>query len=1167
MHIYQFFMKKKYNKAYCNKKSFIKVLYPCLVFILLLGPSIMAQTVKAQNLTITFSKRNLKEIFVSIQEKSGYQFVYNDALVSRYTGISIDFKNETIDQALNKLLSNTMLSYVKQNNKIIISEKTKQAQDVAQYIRGKIVDETGEPMPGATIHVIELKRNVMANDEGIFEIGVPVGIYSIEASFMAYHPRKVSNIKIEKGKSINLNIELIPQQNALNEVVVTALGIKREEKALGFAITTVQGEQLTGALSNNWTDALSGKVAGLNLLRSNSGPAGSNRIILRGENSLSGNTEALIVIDGVIVSGSSGRATGNGNAYMGDDSPTDYGTGINDINPADIESVSVLKGPGATALYGARGAGGAIIITTKLADPKVKGVGISFSSNTAFEQTSRWPDYQNQYGQGNEGVDYYSYGDTEDGNSQRGTSNAWGPKFDGQSFYQFDPNTYKGGTVRTPWVAYPNNKKDFFETGTTFTNNISLEGGNKTTSARLSYTNLNNTWIIPNTGYERNTVSFNVNQKITSRLNVASKVTYTNRFSDNLPSAGYNNQTIMYAMMRITPSADINWYKNYWQPGYEGINQVTPFSSNFDNPYTITYEMLNKQTRNSVTGNINATYNFTPNLSLMVRTSMDMMHDKRSQQRPKDTKKFRDGMYRTQNIFTQELTTDFLVKYKKDITSKLDADFTLGGSSFRNRYIKDEIRANRLFAPDIFNFANSMDVPLAYQTVSNYGVTSVFGLASFGLDNFLFLDLSGRTDWSSTLVRQESNKVKGFFYPSANLSFVLSEKIKMPKAFSFFKLRASYAEVGNGGTIPYLTTYVYTSETTFPSGLSNPTSIANINLRPERSKSVEFGADIRMFKNKLNLDVTAYQNNTNDQILKVPVDKASGYAYAILNSGEVQNRGLEISGNVTIIQTKKNKFSWKVFGTFTANKNKVLSLADSVETIILQNGPGSRGAVEARVGGSMGDMYGLGYERAPDGQIVYENGYPLRTLEMKFLGNVYPKGKWSIGNEFKFRQFRLNMLFDGQFGGKAYSLTHAHLAQSGKLTKTLPGRYNGIVGNGVIANGDGTYRKNDVIATEIWNYYLEHFNTDNIEGNLFKTDFIKFREARLDYTFSNKLVKSLKLQKASIGIYGRDLLIFSKWPSFDPEFGTIDEGMIRSGFEIGQFPATRIFGVNLNVSF
>lgn len=1155
-------MKMKKHISFTDAGAKLCSIY--ILMLLLIFQSAFAQGLNNKKLTVDFNRKSLKEILTTLQSRTDFQFVYNDAMVNRYQNISAAFLGDNFEQELAKLFAKTNLTYAKQGNKFIISERV--AQQVNK-IKGKVIDESGAPMPGASVLVIELKKTVVTNDNGDFEIAVPVGTYSLESSYISYHPRKIAGVKVENSKVANVVIELIPQANALNEIVVTALGIKREEKSLGYAISTVSGNQLTDALSNNWTDALSGKVAGVNLLRSNAGPASSNRIILRGENSLSGNSEALIIIDGVIVSGSSGRSTGNGNAYMGDDAPTDYGSSINDINPADIESVSVLKGPGATALYGARGAGGAIIITTKLADPKVKGVGVNFSSNTAFETTSRFPDYQLMYGQGEEGADYYSYGNTEDGASTRGTSNAWGPKFDGQSFYQFDPNTNTGATSRTPWVAYPNNVKDFFDTGSTYTNSLSLEGGNKSTSARLSYTNLTNKWLIPNTGYERNTIGFNVNQKVTPKLNLAAKVSYTNRFSDNLPSSGYNTQTIMYFMARIVPNANINWYKRYWVPGYEGIDQLTPFSSNFDNPYTITYEMLNKQTRNTVTGSVTATYNFTNDLSLMVRTAMDMGYDKRSQQRPKDTQKFRDGMYRTQNIFTQEITTDFMLKYKKELSRKLDVDFTLGGSSFKNKYLKDEIQANRLFAPGIFNFANSMDVPLAFQTIANYGVSSLYGLAAFAYDDYLFLDVSQRMDWSSTLVIPELGDVKGFSYPSVNLSFLASNKFKLPKAISFLKLRASYAEVGNGGTRPYLTSYVYNSETNFPSGLSNPTALANVNLTPERSRNYELGIDLRMFKNKLNLDVAVYQNNTSDQILNVPVDRASGYNYAILNSGEVQNKGLEVSGNLTVLERKASKFSWKINGTFTANRNKVLSLADSVETIILQSGPGSRGFIEARVGGSMGDMYGLGYVRSPEGQIVYKDGYPVKTLESKFLGNVYAKGKWSIANEFKYRQFKLNVLFDAQYGGKAYSHTHANLAQAGKLNKTLTGRYNGIVGNGVIDNGDGTFRPNDVVADKIWSYYLEHYTPDNIEGNLFSTDFIKFREARLDYTFANKLVKKLSLQKASIGVWGRDLMIFSNWPSYDPEFGTLSDGMVRSGFEIGQYPATRTFGLSLNVSF
>jgi len=1045
------------------------------------------------------------------------------------------------------------------NQVVLATEKAKTNQDVT-IVSGKVTDEEGQPLPAVSIKAKNTSIVAISDNNGDYKITIPSKEAIIVFSSLGFAPQenKVS------GK-INLNIVLKAQNNDLNEVVVTALNIKREEKALGYAITTLKPESITDAVSNNWTDALSGKVAGLNLLRSNGGPAGSNRIILRGENSLSGTSEALVVIDGVVVSSSSGRATGNGTSYMGDDSPTDYGTGINDINPNDIESVTVLKGPGATALYGARGAGGAIIITTKLANPKVKGIGVSLSSNMAIETISRWPDYQYEYGQGDVGLEYYSYGRTEDGVNTGATSNAFGPKFDGQLFYQYDPNTFTTGLQRTPWIPYPTNRKDFFETGQTYTNSVSIEGGTKVNSIRFGYTNLSNSWIIPNTGYKRNTLSLALNQKITNKLQLSGKVNYTNRNSDNLPAVGYNAQTIMYAMIRMVPNADLNMFKALWYPGQEGVRQNKPLSQAGDNPYVIAYEMLNKSNRNTVTGYMQANYSFTDDLNLMLKGSVDMSYDSRSQQRPKDTRKYLNGMYRTQNIFNQEVNLDFLLKYKKELSKKLDADLSLGGSILKNRYEKEETRAERLFAPGIFNFANSMDVPLSYPYRSQFGVSSLYAMASFGYDRFIYLDVTGRQDWSSTLF-SPTGEPKGFFYPSANLSLVLNEKLSLPSYFSLLKVRGSYAMVGSGGTTPYLTSYNYAIETNFPSGLTNPLSVANANLKPESTRSIEFGTDIRMFNGRLGIDVAWYQNNTTDQILNVPVDRASGFNYAVLNSGEVRNRGIELTVNGSPIKNPK-KFSWNMFATFTANRNKVLSLADSVEVQQLQSGPGGRGSLEARVGGSMGDMYGLGYERSPDGQIIYANGYPVRSQTVKWLANVYPKWKASFNNEFRYKQFRLNVLFDAQFGGKAYSHTHANNAMGGQLKSTLPGRYNGLIGDGVIQNSDGTFRKNDVPATEIWTYYLEHFIPDNVEGNIFSTDFIKFREARLDYTFTSKTLKKIKLQKASIGVYGRDLLIISNWPSFDPEFGTINNGLIQSGFEIGQFPATRTIGVNLNVSF
>ncbi|TDQ07639.1 SusC/RagA family TonB-linked outer membrane protein [Pedobacter metabolipauper] len=1027
-------------------------------------------------------------------------------------------------------------------------------------VKGIVLDdEDGKGLPGVTITDGQKKVIGNTSETGEFTIRIVKGS-SLTFNMIGF--TAVTRVITENQDK--LSIRLVSSSSELNEVVVTALGIKRDEKALGYSVSVLKNEDLTNAMSNNWTNALTGKVAGLNMIKSGGGPAGSNKIILRGENSLLGESAALIVIDGVITSGSSGRSTGTGSsAYLSSDAPADFGNSLADINPDDIESVSVLKGPAATALYGSRGGNGAVIITTKSGKLNQKGIGVTINSNTSIETISRWPDYQTEYGQGDVGQDlYYSYLATADGASTRSTSSAWGPKFDGQSYFLYDPLTRTTSATRMPWVSYPDNHKEFFNTGSTFLNSIALDGGNEKTSARLSVTNLENKWIVPNTGYTRNTVSLSVNNKLTDKLQIASKINYTNKYSDNLPSTGYNNNTIMYFIRGLTPNMDMDWFKDYWLPNQVGIGQNRPFSSLLDNPYLIANEMLNKSNRNNVNGNVSATYNFLKNLSLMVRTSVDLSYEARSQQRPFNSNKFATGMYRTQNIYNQEINSDFMLRYDNKIGDKFEYAVTGGGSKMNNKYILDELRADQLLYPGVYSLANSKNPLLVIPVRTQYAVNSFYGLGSVTYDNFMYLDLTARNDWASTLATPTSTGNVSFFYSSASLSAVLSEKFKMPSQISYLKLRASLSQAGSGSTKAYQTAYAY-NPTQFPGSLSNPTVIANPNLRPLLTTSYEFGLDLRLFESRLGFDIAVYNNDTKDQIIPSRIDYSSGYSGTILNVGKVRNKGIEVQLNAVPFKSSTG-FNMNVFGTFSYNQNKVLALADSVGSLIMSSGP--RGTIEARVGASMGDIYGLGYERAPDGQIIYRDGYPVMATNTKYLGNSTAAYKASIGTGFGYGKFKFNVLFDAQFGGKAYSLTHAVLAEEGKLTKTLPGRYNGIIGDGVVLNSDGSYSKNTVVATSAGTYYKSHFVRDNVESNLFSTDFIKLREARLDYTFTPKFLNKLGLQKGTIGLYGRDLFMFTHWPVFDPEFGTIGStGDITAGFETGQFPSTRTFGLNITI--
>ena len=710
-----------------------------------------------------------------------------------------------------------------------------------------------------------------------------------------------------------------------------------------------------------------------------------------------------------------------------------------------------------------------------------------------------------------------------------------------------------------------NKLRKYFTTGNTITNSVSVDGGSEKTSARFSLTNVQNKWIIPNTGYKRNTVALSVNSKVSDKLQIAAKINYTNKWSDNLPGAGYGNQSIMYWFIFWQPNADLDWLKNYWRNGQENEAIFYPYSSFPENPYAVAYEFVNASTRHVVTGNVQATYTFTKELSLQVRTSLDLSNENRSQRRPYDAgSKLAKGSFRTQSIFNQESTTDFLLKYAKRISPDFDFTITAGGSALKNNYNKDEVRADSLTFPGVYTMANAAGPLVTLPYRSKYAINSFYGLITAGYKDFLFADLTARQDWNSVLATPRRTENAGFLYNSANLSFIASEVIKMPKVINYAKVRFSASAVGSGETTPYRTTdnNYASAGSVWSGGLTIPGTLNNPDLRPLRTITYEAGVNAKMFKNRLGLDVAVYSGVTKDQILDRIIDRASGYARQVINLGKVNNQGVEVALNGTPVITKSG-FKWNANIVFSANKNTIKELADS--SVVLQTGPVAGGQIVAKMGGSMGDLYGRGYVRAPDGQIVYDarTGFALISEGVQYLGNTIPKWRLGIGNDFSYKNFRLNVLFDVQYGGVAHSLMHYKMAEQGKLTKTLPGRYSGIIGNGVIQDADGKYRQNDVIATDIDEYYRSHWGADNAEGSTFRTDYIKFREARLDYSLGPKLIKKLGLAKATFGVYGRNLFIWSPWPMFDPEFGTLNGTDITQGFEIGQFPSTRTLGCNL----
>lgn len=1135
-----------------------------IVGLMQVSAATLGQQITLNQRQITFD-RALREI----RQQSGYDIYFDSSVIPSDRKVNIMLNNVTVTEALDKLLEGLAVTYDIKDKEITIRKKTEpffldkvSVRSVVVDIHGRVIDEKGESLPGVS---------VKEKGTGIATVTDVNGQYNIKVTnlnaVLIFSSIGFQGKEVPVNGQTTLDVTLLEDVKALSEIVVTALGIKRDEKALGYAITKIDSTQLTDAPSGNWIDALSGKVPGLNMIRSNGGPTGSNKIILRGENNFTGENEALVVVDGVVVSSSSGRRTATGGSAAGPADgvqPTDFGSGINDINPEDIESVTVLRGPGASALYGQRGANGAIIITTKSGKSKKKPLSITFSSNAAFESPNRWPDLQYEYGQGLNGASTYTYG------TNSGTSLSWGPRFNGQNFYQYDPVTQTTATVATPWVPYVNQIKDFFVTGKTLTNSLSFSGSTKKTSYRVSATHADNDWIIPNTGYKRTNVSLSGNTKLTSKLDVSVKANYTNKFSDNLPGMGYGNQSVMYWYVFWVPNGDINWLRNYWVNGKENQELKDIFTTAPENPYAISYEFLNGSNRNNVTGNIQLNYAFTKNLTLQLRGTLDHSAELRQQRRPWTAAQLPLGAYRTQHINIEEITGDFLLRYNKELNKDIKITATAGGSLLKNRYNKSELRADGLKDPGVYSFDNAAYDLVSIPDTSRFNINSLYGLFSASYKSYLYLDLTGRQDWSSTLANPYRTNSIGFFYPSASISFIASDYFKLPKTIDFAKLRFSASQTGSSGTVPYRTAYTYplASNGTYPDqSLQNPATLPNPDLKPLITTTYEAGTDIRLFKSRLELDLAVYKGNTKNQILDRIVDRSSGYTRQIINAGQINNSGLEIALNGTPVQTKN--FKWKMYMTFSTNKNKIVSMASTDSTIILRSSAVGGAQIVAKVGGSLGDMYGTGFLRAPDGQVVYDASSGLAQLSTTpvYLGNTIPKYKGSIGSEFNIKHFRISVLFDGQQGAVAHSYTHARLADFGKLTTTLPGRYSGITGHGVVQNADGSFSPNTTMTTDITSFYNYTMGTANGEGATYKTDFIKFREARLDYSLPPSMLKHLKLSRVTIGVYGRNLAIWSTWPMFDPEFGTLSGTDIVQGFEIGQFPSTRTFGFNLVVGF
>lgn len=1031
-------------------------------------------------------------------------------------------------------------------------------------VSGTVKDPEGMVLQGVTVSVPGTASRTATNASGNFTISVPSdGV--LEFSMLGFLKQTVA----VEGR-VNIDITLEDDSRALSEVVVTALGIKREEKALGYGVSVVQGKDLTDAISSNWSDALKGKVAGLNLVQAGSGPVNSTRINLRGDRSLDVNgNEALIVVDGIpMINGrvSSGvdQAYGAGSSGQDKDIPIDFGNGLSDINPDDIASVTVLKGAAASALYGSRAANGALIITTKTGQKREGGIGITVNSNTSIEDVMRWPDFQYEYGQGNnnrnqDGELYYSYQLSEDGPNTGSTSSAFGPKFDGQYYYQYDPATEGQSAERTLWRPYKDNIKGFYRTGRTFTNSIALDGATDSFSARASLTHTRNDWIMPNTGFERLVASLNTSMQFSEKLRVNGKMSFTSKNSDNLPGTGYNNQSIGYFTIFQNPNVDLDWYRPMWKKGQEQVAQIHPFSSYIENPFVIAHEMTNPLKSTNIEGNLQGLYTFSDKWELMLRSGLNMRQDQRENRRPYNTSQFPQGYYKQQDVMFLESNSDLLLTYKENLSSRINLSASFGANTMRSEVKTDEAVARGLLLPGIYKLSNALDQAIANNNLLQRKTNSVYSLASLSLDDKIFLDITGRNDWSSTLPDGNNS----YFYPSISSSYILSDLFNLPSTISFAKARLSWAKVGND-TNPYRTAKYYAT-TDIPGSANAPTTLHNADLKPEVSTSWEGGVNFALFNNRINADFNVYSNTTVNQVLEVPLDITTGYSKAFINGGEIRNRGIEVylSGS----PVKSENFTWTSTATWAKNDNKIISLSENLgsdEQIIATSGTAT---LLAKAGGSTGDIWGFGLVRNDLGQVVFDGntGLAVRPSDITKIGNAYADWRAGWVNEFKYKNWRFSATVDGQYGGIVYSQSHHKMSEQGKLAHTLLGRETGTVtGDGVVLNADGSYSPNTTpVAINTW--YGDYYRRANIETNSFDASYIKLREVRIEFNLPKSLTTKLKVSNASIALYGRDLAVLSDFPIFDPETASLNGSTVVPGVEMGQMPTPRTWGLNLRL--
>ena len=1013
-------------------------------------------------------------------------------------------------------------------------------------VTGTVIQrETRQPFPGVAVAVRGTMIVVVTNAEGFYNLRVPDDAETLVFSHLGYRTQEIP-------VASRVDVEMFQEPIGIEGLTVTALGVRRERRSLGYSVQEVTGAEISEVPEINLVNSLQGTVAGVHI--TNAGPTGgSSRIVIRGASSIAGNNQPLFVVDGLPIDNSSPGNDGNGGI--------DYGNAASDIDPANIETISVLKGPNAAALYGSRAAAGAVVITTKSgAGTPGGGLGVTASMSLTAEDPLRLPSYQNDYGQGLFGE--FEFADGAGGGIWDFVDESWGPKLDGRPIDQFTGS-------QQPWIAHPDNVRSFFRTGTTLNTNVAISRAGERSNLRLSVGDMELRGMSPGNDQRRINVALNGGASLTDRLSAEASISYIDQNAENRPGTGYDEDNPMQSFIWFGRQVDMEALRNFKCRGQEptlcdpGGGQYNWNYNYHNNPFWTALVNSNGDEHDRLLGHLGVDYRINDWVTATARAGRDWYRDHRKAvTAPQSLDDSGQGSFYETTLYRSETNVDFILSATRELAGDFVLDVTAGANHRSNQLETGGVSVDRLVVPGIYTIDNAASTPSPWDLLRKKETRSVFGSASLNYGGYWNIDWTGRNDWSSTLPDGNNS----YFYPSVSTAFVFTDVFEMQnRVLSSGKVRGSWARVGNDAA-PYQLASVFSAQDPW-SGIpmfTVPNELPNTTLKPEETGAWEVGADLGFLDERVGFVLTRYGLKTTNQILDVEVSRASGYQRQVLNAGTVENKGWELLLRARPVELD-NGFTWDMTVNWSRNDSEVTELFGDLETLVL--GDFWSMNIEARLGEPYGAFFGNGYLRNDDGDLLLTaGGMPQQDPVRRVLGNYNPDWIAGLQNRFRWGPWEVSMLVDGQAGGDVFSVTNLFGELSGVLESTLRGRENdfcdpGIVVDGILPdgsrNGDGAQE----VSVCPQDYFERNFGIQ--ESSIDDASYIKLREFRIGYELPSEWLDRLGFTGGSLSLIGRNLFLWSRIDNIDPE--TAFDASNVQGIEFGQFPTARSIGVALSL--